>query len=54
MTDYPKFASITAKAMETVQERRTGARERARVGGGQKGRRKKKTFVHTLYLRSGG
>lgn len=24
MTDYPKFASITAKEMETVQERRKG------------------------------
>lgn len=24
MTDYPKFASITGKEMETVQERRKG------------------------------
>lgn len=53
MTDYPKFASITAKAMETVQERRTRARERGWVGD-KKEEGKKKTFVHTLYLRSGG
>lgn len=32
MTDYPKFASITAKAVETVQERRTRARDRGWVG----------------------
>lgn len=58
MTDYPKFASITAKGMETVQERRTRASERASEGEGglvgDKKERKKRTFVHTLYLRSGG
>lgn len=45
MTDYPKFASITAKAMETVQERRT----RARVGGGQKEKEKKNFCAHIIF-----
>lgn len=51
MTDYPKFASITAKEMETVQERRTRASERGRDGGlvGDKKERKKKLLC-THYI----
>lgn len=48
MTDYPKFASITAKAMETVQERRTRARERGWVGD-KKEEEEKNFCAHIIF-----
>lgn len=48
MTDYPKFASITAKATETVQERRTAARERGWAGDKKEGE-KKNFCAHIIF-----